>query len=341
MKQQLKVIVSLVTILLVLAGCSSKNTVVDLVVDKEIDYSNGKVRIVGRTNIPDNMELILTLNGNRLAYSAQDKVVVTNGEFQSGWFSNNGHGLDADDYNLMITSRPASVQPGQVQEKIGLLGENLSGDLVVSELGFGNKIKYTYEFSLKRGQEVSKNTEESVEEDLTEDEAIWDLINGYLATGQYMEVSKLIKSMTNPSSDLQMMYLLAMYHVYGQDGEDEKALKSLNQIPSSYTGRNEDLVFYYKYTHEAYEQNGQNSSLSFNDYVKLYRKNRITPESFAYYKDEQIQSSSRPTSNTSTTTHTNDADYNIYGEYQPVESMTPDEMRAELEAILEQSLPSN
>lgn len=339
MKQQLKVIVSLVTILLVLAGCSSKNTVVDFVVDKEVDYSNGKVRIVGRTNIPDNMELILSLDGNKLAYSAQDKVVVTHGEFQSGWFTNNGHGLDPDDYNLMITSRPASVQPGQVQEKIGLLGENLSGDLVVSELGFGNRIKYTYEFSLKSGQEVSKS-EESVE-GLTEEEAIWDLINGYLATGQYMEVSKLIKSMTNPSNDLQMMYLLAMYHVYGQDGEDEKALESLNQIPSSYTGRNEDLVFYYKYTHESYEQNGESSSLSFNDYVKMYRKNRITPESFAYYKDEQIQNSSRPTSNTSTTTHMNDADYNIYGEYQPVESMTPDEMRAELEAILEQSLPSN
>lgn len=140
-----------------------------------------------------------------------------------------------------------------------------------------------------------------------------------------------------------MMYLYAMYHVYGQNGDDEKSLESLYQIPFGYTGRNEDLVSYYKYTHEAYKEGREDYSITFDEYVKMYRKNRITPESFAFYKNEQYQyepnQESTPTD--STTRSRNDDDYNIYGEYQPVETMTPEEMRAELEAILEQNLNSN
>ncbi|WP_433922854.1 hypothetical protein [Paenibacillus taichungensis] len=71
-------------------------------------------------------------------------------------------------------------------------------------------------------------------------------------------------------------------------GEDKKALESLYSIPKGYTGRNEDLINYYKYLNDFYEDE---SPFSFNDYVALYRKKRITSISFAYYKSESLQTS--------------------------------------------------
>ncbi|MCZ1268614.1 hypothetical protein [Paenibacillus tundrae] len=286
MKTKAGVILLLLSIILVLSVCPEKGSsslTVELTVKKEFDEEN-RLKFTGTTNLPNEMELVLSVTGED-EYSAQANVQVNNGMIESDWISNNGEGLVPGMYSLRITSQAAMIQPDSVQNVIGKKGENLEGEFILSEETLGKMIKYTYAFSVDKSLTAT-----------TESETIWDEVNGYLATGQYTLLKEFIDKLQTPSQDLQMMYHLSMYHIYDQAGEEEKALDSLYSIPKGYTGRNEDLINYYKYLNEFYE--GE-SPFSFNDYVVLYRKNRITSDSFAYYKTESVQTSN---------THKSDAD---------------------------------
>ncbi|WP_440108960.1 hypothetical protein [Paenibacillus sp. QZ-Y1] len=112
----------------------------------------------------------------------------------------------------------------------------------MSEDTLGKMIGYTYAFS----------TSDSLTAAI-ESETIWDEVNGYLATEQYTLITDFIDKLQTPSQDLQMMYYLSMYHIYDQAREDKKVLESLYSIPKGYTGRNEDLINYYKYLNDFYE----------------------------------------------------------------------------------------
>ncbi|MGG3152448.1 hypothetical protein ABER99_21340 [Paenibacillus glucanolyticus] len=277
-------------ILLVISGCSSKedlvasNITINISVKEEFDVDN-RLKFSGTTNLPNDMELILSVSGEE-GYSSQTKVYITNGLFESEWFTNKGEGLSPGSYNLRLSSPTANVQPESVQDLIGEQGANLTGEYVVSNDTWGNMIEYTYAFHA--GSFTSSSTDE--------DEEIWETVDEFLASGQYALVRDFIDQIPNPSYDLQMMHHLAMYHIYGQGGETEKSFESLYSIPSSYSGRNEDLIAYEK----------------------------------SLYTDIIDSKDSKE-----------DSDFNIYGEYQPVESMTPEEIQAELEAILKESIPDN
>lgn len=352
----LNVFTLLISLLIIITGCSSeksgqvepqdKNTQeqkqqtinVELSVNVEFDRDN-RLAISGNTNLPSDMELMLTVK-NEEGYNGQTKVSVFNSMFQSEWFTSEGKGLPDGKYTVSITSPTANVQPQNVKEIIGDQGVNLSGELVTDDEIWGKMINYSYEFG---GGDANVQL-------VPEDEQVWSTINGYLATGQYMEVAKLVDQLSNPSEDIQMMYNYAMYHVYGQDGDDEKSLQSLYAIPRNYTGHNADLVSYYKYTHESYEDGRSEPRMSFDEYVSIYKKGEVRSNSFASYRSEQKQTSSQESNSYSGTTPSTDSsrkesilpddrgDYNRYGEYKPVETMTPEEIREELEGILSDAI---
>lgn len=285
MKIKPGIILLFISIIIVLSACSGKGSsslTVELTVKEEFDEEN-RLKFTATTNLPNEMELVLSVTGGD-EYTAQANVQVNNGMIESEWISNNGEGLVPGMYSLRITSQAAMMQPDSVQNVIGKNGKNLEGEFVLSEVTLGKMIGYTYLFSTDKSKTAG-----------TDSEKIWDEINGYLATGQYTLIKEFIEKLQTPSQDLQMMYHLSMYHIYDQAGEEEKALDSLYNIPKGYTGRNEDLINYYKYLDGF---NEGESPFSFNDYVALYRKNRITSDSFAYYKTESVQNTQKSDADT-------------------------------------------
>ncbi|MDM5277084.1 hypothetical protein QUF95_06805 [Paenibacillus silvae] len=275
MRINAKFILLFLSIVLLFCACSEKRSGsfhVELFVKEDFDKDN-RLFFTGTTNLPNRMKLVLSITGED-GFSAQKEVEVNNGKLESKLISNNGAGLVPGKYILRITSQAGIRQPISVQNIIGKQGENLKGEFVLSQEILGKMIGYTYSFS-KSDSQTSAN------------EKVWEELNGYLSTGQYAVITKFIDKIQTPDQDIQMMYHFSKYHIYGQAGDDRKALESLYSIPRDYKGRNEDLINYYKYLNDFYKDE---SPFSFKDYVALYRKNRITPTSFAYYltKSEQI-----------------------------------------------------
>lgn len=96
---------------------------------------NGKIQVVGKTNLPSGMHLMIGLRNPSTNYSAQDKVVVSNGTFTSATFSNRGSALPTGSYRVSISSPLPRLQPAEVKSAIGKRGELLSGVAVVEEDG--------------------------------------------------------------------------------------------------------------------------------------------------------------------------------------------------------------
>ncbi len=102
----------------------------------------GKVRVAGRTNLPDGMRLMIGLRNTAIAYFAQDKVSVISGAFKSSWFSNRGRALPPGTYGVEVSSPIADLQPDSVKRIIGKNGQNLSGNMIVTSFG-SNRIYLT------------------------------------------------------------------------------------------------------------------------------------------------------------------------------------------------------
>lgn len=99
---------------------------VDFAVEPQL--ADGRMRISARTNLPDGMQLIVSLG--KEGFSASDKVVVKNGAFVTAQFSNNGNALTAGSYNLVIRSPMPAMQSQAVRDIIGNKGGNLTGQFV-------------------------------------------------------------------------------------------------------------------------------------------------------------------------------------------------------------------
>ncbi len=103
---------------------------------------SGEIRVLGRTNLPDNMDLMISLTNPSIKYFGQDKIKIKNNSFVSAWFNNKGTGLSPGKYKIEITSPLTDFQPNTVKEIIGERGENLLGDAVKMDYG-QNLIDYT------------------------------------------------------------------------------------------------------------------------------------------------------------------------------------------------------
>ncbi len=109
--------------------------------------SDGRVRILGNTNLPDGMELMLKLPNPRSMYFSPEKVSVMAGKFSSAGFTDGRKPLPAGAYKITVTSPLPSFQPPAVQAIIGMSGENLLGPVSTS---MGSKmVEYTVTMSLK------------------------------------------------------------------------------------------------------------------------------------------------------------------------------------------------
>lgn len=115
----------------------AKSAEVSIEIQLERD-SRGKVRVVGGTNLPSRMKLMVGLRNPATGYFGQDKVSVANGSFTTDWFSDRGSRLPAGLYEVSLSSPLAALQPAGVRKVIGKSGENLSGKMVTTS--FGSKV---------------------------------------------------------------------------------------------------------------------------------------------------------------------------------------------------------
>ena len=80
-----------------------------------------------RTNLPNDTELLFTIEGNGKTY--QDKAIVSNGAAVAGPFASAEEPM-AGEYDFKITMPLPRLQPDSVRAVIGEKGEKLSGPYV-------------------------------------------------------------------------------------------------------------------------------------------------------------------------------------------------------------------
>jgi hypothetical protein len=100
------------------------NVEISLAFEKGAD---GRVRVLGKTNLPQGMSLGLDLRNAESKYFAQDKIEVIDGRIVSSWFSDHGKPLAAGTYGIEVSSPLPEFQSEAVRKIIGRNGENLSG----------------------------------------------------------------------------------------------------------------------------------------------------------------------------------------------------------------------
>ncbi|WP_394808568.1 hypothetical protein [Nitrosomonas sp.] len=94
--------------------------------------TDGRVRILGTTNLPHGMTLMTGLRKVGAKYFAQDNVEVINGRISTTWFSDGGKALSSGAYEVRISSPLPALQSTAVRDVIGQMGENLSGPITTS-----------------------------------------------------------------------------------------------------------------------------------------------------------------------------------------------------------------
>lgn len=125
---------------------AGKGLKVDLSLEFERD-ADGRVRILGKTNLPHGMILMLALRSTSSKYFAQDKVEVIDGRIVSSWFSDGNNSLRSGIYEIEVSSPLPDLQPPAVRTVIGQTGENLLGPV---RTWMGSKmVEYKVRKSLK------------------------------------------------------------------------------------------------------------------------------------------------------------------------------------------------
>ncbi len=116
------------------ASGKAKEVVIEVVLNRQLD---GKGKVLGKTNLPDEMTLMVDLRNKASNFFAQNSVTVRNGIFETASFSDRGRALGKGLFEISISSPLSEFQPSSVKAIIGKQGENLAGSLV--ETNFGSK----------------------------------------------------------------------------------------------------------------------------------------------------------------------------------------------------------
>lgn len=131
-------------------------------IDVSFDVSIGGVAgmpvFIIKTNLPDETELLLTVNGDN-GSKFQDKVIVEDGTAQSVQFGSESNSVPGK-FSLHISMSLPSLQSDAVREVIGENGEYISGPYVkesdIDESNFISAV-FEYDFSSNDGS-TTKNT---------------------------------------------------------------------------------------------------------------------------------------------------------------------------------------
>jgi hypothetical protein len=113
---------------------------------------NEKPAVVGRTNLPDDTELMVTIKRSESGYMAQGKARVASGGFRAGPFSQRGAPLNPGTYTLEISMPIAAVQRPSVRSVIGRDGSNLEGPLAIQSTFGGRVVEYRTSFTVGAGK---------------------------------------------------------------------------------------------------------------------------------------------------------------------------------------------
>lgn len=289
-----------------------------------------KVQIAGKTNLPDGMELMITVKNDN-DYQAQDKVDVQNGAFTSGWFSQNGKSLSGD-YVVEITSPTANVQPSEPKQIIGENGANLYGELVASDEAWGNQVEFQQKFNVP--ELVSVVQEEEVS---PEDKELWARLEEALNDGMYGAITEIVEALPDPDEEVMAVYHYALYHSYGQDGEEEKSQAHLSMIPSDYSGKGAEHIAFTRYQNEHYDD-ADYEFIPLDEFVEKYYNPTAQNGTVDTPAASKESTYAAPATNTEESFSYDSADFDAYGNYRPVEEMSQEEIRAELEAMIEAAI---
>lgn len=101
--------------------------------------NGSKPAVIGTTNLPDDVELMVTLTRKESNFMAQDKAKVLQNKFRAGPFSQKGQPLNPGTYVLEVMMPIASVQPPATWPVIGNDGDKLEGPLTKKN-SFGGRI---------------------------------------------------------------------------------------------------------------------------------------------------------------------------------------------------------
>jgi hypothetical protein len=109
--------------------------------------------VVGTTNLPDGVELMVTIRRKESSYMAQSKTQVKDGAFRAGPFSQRGYALSPGIYSIEISSSLAFFQPPSTWPIIGNDGAKLQGPLVKkSQFGGGKVVEYETSLTVAAGK---------------------------------------------------------------------------------------------------------------------------------------------------------------------------------------------
>ncbi len=156
----MKLLVFLAIVVLFSACTSSnnapKNTVIEAtpVPDTQLIYnveptSDGKLKVAGQTNLPDETNLEVRVRGAANKYDTMSAIKVKAGEFHSAEFHLNGKGLEPGLYIVTVIMPLSTMQPPAVRAAIGKNGEKLTGPIVRRYENSGATIEVRKAFQLK------------------------------------------------------------------------------------------------------------------------------------------------------------------------------------------------
>ena len=133
---------------------------------------DGKPTITGTTNLPDGIDLMITISREESQYMAQDKVTVKGGAFRSGEFSQKGDVLNPGKYTVEVSMPIANVQPPNTWPVIGNDGAKLKGKLVKKDIFGGKVVEYETSIVIGSGQASPEQDKKARKQD-QEDRHEW------------------------------------------------------------------------------------------------------------------------------------------------------------------------
>ena len=127
---------------------STKKETFNVEVEAKMTKNNGIPSFTINTNLPNETELMLTLDNKVNGYCGQTKVIIQDGTATSEEFSSNGNPLSGE-YTLTVSMSLPPLQTDNVRATIGEKGEYITGKYVVNdEITGSNYISADFEFTI-------------------------------------------------------------------------------------------------------------------------------------------------------------------------------------------------
>lgn len=133
----------------------------------------GKPIVSGTTNLPDGIELMITISRKESNYRAQDKVKVKDGAFQSVQFTQKGTPFNPGKYSVEVMMPVAGVQPPASWPIIGNEGSKLEGPLVKNDSFGGKTVVFKTSMVIGTGQASPDQDKKAREQDSKDKHKWW------------------------------------------------------------------------------------------------------------------------------------------------------------------------